>query len=87
MTYTYDAQVLEELSTHGVRPTPTTAPELVHEFVSDLYRFELRRLRQRQVAGKIDKRDYSGHVVELRRKYILISVPIQRWTVRRTSQE
>jgi hypothetical protein len=53
----------------------------VHEFVSDLYRFELRRLKQRQVRGEIEKQDYSAHVVALRRRYILISVPIVRWTV------
>ena len=53
----------------------------MHEFVSDLYRFELRRLKLRQVAGEIEKQDYSPHVVALRRKYILISVPIGRWTV------
>src|SRR2546425_8432693 len=44
-TYRYRPEVLEELLEHGVRPTERTRPELVHEFVSDLYRFELRRLR------------------------------------------
>ena len=81
LPHTYHPQVLKELETHGVKPTPTTPPELVHEFVSDLYRFELRRLKLRQVAGEIEKQDYSPHVVALRRKYILISVPIGRWTV------
>ena len=81
MSYIYHSQVLEQLALHGVTPTPTTRPELVHEFVSDLYRFELRQLRQRQVEGQVDKRDYAAHVVVLRRKYILISVSIVRWTV------
>ena len=83
MSHTYDPQVLDQLALHGVRPTPDTCPELVHDFVSDLYRFELRRLRTRQVGGEIDKRDYVSHVVDLRRKYILISVPIVHWTVRK----
>ena len=80
MTYDYRAQVLEELQTHGIRPKPTTPPALVHDFVSDLYRYELRRLRDRQIRGEIQKRDYSTHVVELRRKYLLMSVPVRSWT-------
>ncbi len=81
MSYIYHPQVLEQLAIHGARPTSATRPEFVHEFVSDLYRFELRRLRQRYVDGDVDKRDYADRVVELRRKYILISVPIMRWTM------
>ncbi|MCE2540133.1 MAG: hypothetical protein J4G16_07025 [Acidobacteria bacterium] len=74
--YRYRPQVLKALAAHGVRPTPATRPELVHEFVSDLYRFELRRLRARQVP----RQAYSGHVVALRRRYLLVSVPLRHWT-------
>ena len=81
MTYSYRPQVLKELRTHGVYPTPDTPPGLVHEFVSDLYRYELRRLRARQLGGEIPKHEYSVHVVKLRKKYILISVPVRFWTV------
>lgn len=79
--YIYHPRILAQLAVHGVRPEPTTAPVLVHEFVSDLYRFELRKLRDRQIGGDIHKQDYSAHVVALRRRYILISVPLPRWTV------
>ena len=78
--YRYRPQVLEALAAHGVRPTATTRPELVHEFVSDLYRFELRRLRTRQVRGEIPRQEYSSHVVALRRRYLLVSVPLRHWT-------
>ena len=78
--YRYRPQVLEALASHGVRPTPSTPPELVHEFVSDLYRFELRRLRARQVRGEIPRQEYSNHVVALRRRYLLVSVPLRHWT-------
>ena len=47
MPYIYRAEVLEQLWAHGVRPTENTRPELAHELVSDLYRFEIRRLRDR----------------------------------------
>ena len=87
MTFHYRPQILEELQRHGVRPTSATPPELVHEFVSDLYRFELRRLRKRQVRGEIEKQDYAAHVVALRKKYILISVPVQRWAVSQDERE
>ncbi len=87
MRFHYRPQVSEELERHGVRPTPATPPELVHEFVSDLYRFELRRLRKRQVRGEIKKQDYAAHVVALRKKYILISVPVQRWAVSQDERE
>ncbi|HVZ20671.1 MAG TPA: hypothetical protein VG871_06395 [Vicinamibacterales bacterium] len=79
MTYCYRHDVLDQLERHGVRPTPSTRPELVHEFVSDLYRFELRRLRERLIRGEIAKRDYFGHVVDLRRQYPLISLKPWQW--------
>jgi len=79
MAYRYHAAVLEELSRHGVHPTPDTPPELVHEFVSDLYRFEIRRLREQLLAGAFPKREYFDRVVELRRKYPLVSVKPHLW--------
>ena len=81
MKFHYRPQVFDELQRHGVRPTPATPPELVHEFVNDLYRFELRGLKTRQVRGEIKKQDYAAHVVALRKKYILVSVPVQRWAI------
>jgi hypothetical protein len=78
-TYRFRPDVLEELWKHGVQPTPSTRPELVHEFVSDLYRFELRRLRDRLVRGEIPRVGYSDRVVELRRQYPLISLKPHQW--------
>lgn len=66
--------VLAQLAHHGIRPTSSTRPELVHEFVSDLYRFELRRLRDRLVRGEIPKVGYFDRVVALRRQYRLVSL-------------
>ncbi len=81
MQFHYRQQVLEQLEQHGVRPMSTTPPELLHDFVSDLYRFELRRLRKRYVRGEIKRLDYSGHVIALRKKYLLVSVPVGRWVL------
>jgi len=78
-SYRYRADVLEQLWRHGVQPTAGTRPELVHEFVSDLYRYELRRLRDRLVRGEIPKVGYYDRVVELRLKYPLVSLKPQQW--------
>jgi hypothetical protein len=77
--YRYRAEVLAQLWRHGVQPKPTTRPELVHEFLSDLYRFELRRLRDRLVRREIPKIGYYDRVVELRRKYPLVSLKAELW--------
>ena len=78
-TYCYRVDVLEQLWKHGVQPTATTPPELVHEFVNDLYRFELRRLRDRLVRGEIPKVGYYDRVVALRVKYPLVSLTPRKW--------
>jgi len=78
-TYCYRADVLEQLWKHGVQPSATTPPELVHEFVNDLYRFELRRLRDRLVRGEIPKIGYYDRVVALRVKYPLVSLKPREW--------
>ena len=38
---------------------------MVHEFLNDLYRYELRRLRDRLLRREIPKPDYYAHVVEV----------------------
>jgi hypothetical protein len=81
-SFRYRPDVLDELLKHGVRPTAATPPALVHEFVSDLYRFELRRLRDRLVGGQIAKLGYYDRVVELRRKYPLVSLKPEFWAER-----
>jgi hypothetical protein len=72
--YRYRADVLDQLWRYGIQPTSSTRPEVVHEFISDLYRFELRRLRDRLVRKEIPKVGYYDRVVELRRKYPLVSL-------------
>jgi hypothetical protein len=76
----YRPEVLETLAGHGLAPAPHTRPALVRGALSDLYRYEIRALRSRLLAGRVAKADYIGHVLELRRKYWLLSVPVDRWT-------
>ena len=79
MRYRYRPVVLQQLLEHGVRPRPDTPPQLVHDFVNDLYRYELRRLRDALVRGAIPKAGYYDRVVELRRKYPLVSLKAHLW--------
>jgi hypothetical protein len=78
--YEYAPEALEVLAGHGLCPGPDTPPGLVRDGLSDLYRYEIRRLKRRLLAGDIPKDDYSAHVIELRRQYWLLSIPVQRWT-------
>lgn len=80
MEHRYTQEALDHLATHGVRPTRATSPDLVHGFLNDLYRYELRRLRDRLRRGEIVKTDYFGHVVEVRRRYPLLAMKQWQWT-------
>jgi len=82
MTDVFRADILEALATHGIRPKPTTRPELVHEFVSDLYRYEIRRLRARLLANDFPKKEYAGRVTQLRMRYRVISMRPGEWLTR-----
>jgi len=77
--YVYRAEILEALLHYGARPTSATRPELVHEFVSDLYRHELRRLRDRLIAKEFPKREYFDRVVALRNRYRIIAMRPANW--------
>jgi hypothetical protein len=80
--YRYRRDVLDELLRLGVCPTPNTRPELVHEFIRDLYRIEIRRLRERLLRKEFARREYAGRVVELRHKYPLTSLRPWEWLER-----
>jgi hypothetical protein len=77
--YRYKEEILAQIADHGLRPTPETPPEKVHEFVNDLYRYELRRLRDRLVRREIAKADYYNLVVEIRRRYPALALKAWQW--------
>lgn len=79
MIYRYKAVVLEELAEHGLTPKPETSPQFLRDAMSDLYRHEIRALRDRCRAGEFSTRDLPAHVVELRKRYILLSIPLAQW--------
>lgn len=75
----YHQQILDELARHGLKPLPTTGPQQLRDAVRDLYKFEIKRLRRAYLDGRIPKREYAGHVVELRKRYWLLSIPMELW--------
>lgn len=77
--YTYHQQVLDALAAHGLIPTSETSPQQLRDAVRDLYKYEIRRLRDRLIAGEFAKRDYAGLIVRLRQRYWLLSMPIELW--------
>ncbi len=76
----YRPEVLEELSRHGLAPRDDTPPERLREQINDLYRIEIRALRDRCRAGEFPTADLPARVVELRKRYLLLSIPMARWT-------
>jgi hypothetical protein len=81
MEFQYRPEILAQLLTHGIRPRPHTSPALIFRYLGELYRYELRRLKRLREQGAIPPREYGGRVVDLRRQYPLVSVPVQAWTV------
>ena len=79
---TFRPEILDELARHGLRPGPDTSAARLREQINDLYRLEIRKLRDRCRAGEFPIGDLSKHVRELRSRYILLSIPIQNWTQR-----
>jgi hypothetical protein len=72
-------EVLEALAGHGLRPKPDTPAALLREQINDLYRHEIRALRDRCRAGEFPVRELAPRVVELRKRYILLSIPTAQW--------
>ena len=77
----FKPEILDELARHGLCPTATTAPEKLREQINDLYRYEIRKLRDRCRAGEFSTRQLPARVIELRKRYVLLSIPLARWTM------
>jgi hypothetical protein len=77
----YRPEILEALAEHGLRPAADTRPEQLRDAVRDLYRYEIRRLRDACRGGAFPVRELSVRVVALRKRYLLLSTPLARWTI------
>lgn len=72
-------EVLEALAEHGLRPHAATPVALLREQINDLYRIEIRKLRDACRAGAFPVNELAPRVVELRRRYMLLSIPTAHW--------
>ncbi len=78
-TWTYPTELAEALLAYGLKPTGTTPPLLVRDAVNDLYRYEIRRLRQRRHDGLVEKSRYVNEVILLRKRYWPLSLQPDDW--------
>jgi len=78
--FRYKAEILAQLATHGVMPKPTTPPTTARAAVNEMYRYELRLLRNRYVLGEFSKKEYYDKVVEIRNRYPVMGVLTRHWT-------
>ena len=76
----YRPHVLEALAAHGLVPRADTPPRILRDAVNDLYRHEIRRLRDQCRAGEIPVKELAARVVLLRRRDLLLSTPLALWT-------
>ena len=83
MTYSYRPEILEELARHGLEPLPGTSPQFLRDAINDLYRIEIRKLRDRCRAGEFSTRELPRYVVDLRKRYVLLSIPLANWLIER----
>lgn len=72
-------EVLAALADHGLRPGAGTPLALLRAQINDLYRIEIRKLRDRCRAGEFPTTELAPRVVELRKRYMLLSIPVDRW--------
>ena len=77
--YVYPPELSEALLSLGLAPTPETRPALVREQVDDLYKHELRALRNRLLVGEFDRPSYVDRIVALRKKYWMLTLPLSAW--------
>jgi hypothetical protein len=79
VTFRYRPEVIEALARHGLAPRHDTSPQLLRDAINDLYRYEIRRLRRQLLRGAFPRADYVPKVIELRGKYMLLSIAMEEW--------
>jgi hypothetical protein len=81
VTYRYRQEILAELLKHGIVPKATTAPSFARAALNEIYRYELRQLRERLLRSEFPKAEYFGRVLAIRNRYRVMAVPLVDWTI------
>jgi hypothetical protein len=79
--FRYREDVLAELFKYGIMPRPHTPPGLVRAFVNDLYRHQLRRLRESLLNKEFPKHEYLDRVVAIRDQYPVLALRPRQWLI------
>jgi hypothetical protein len=77
--FRYRRDVLDVVWRHGIMPTEQTPPELARGYVRDLYKYEIRRLRERYLRKEFSKAQYSLLVEALRNQYAVLALVPRQW--------
>ncbi len=77
--WTYPPELRTALADLGFAPRPHTPPALVRDAVDELYKVELKRLRLRHLRGEVAKADFADRVIQLRKKYWVLTLPVAAW--------
>jgi hypothetical protein len=77
--WTYPAELARALEALGLAPTAETPPAVTRDAVDALYRYELRRLRDRHRSQTLGGAHYVDQVIALRRKYWMLTLPLPAW--------
>src|SRR5205814_152751 len=75
----YPSELQQALAGFGLAPTGDTPPILVRDALSDLYRYELRRMREQLRAGATPKNEYIDRVIALRKRYWPLTLQPDAW--------
>ncbi len=81
-SYRYRPDVLAECEKYGVFPTERTPPEVARGFINELYKFELRKLRDRYMRGEFPKAEYHRLVIGIRDRYPVLALAPRHWVIR-----
>src|SRR5262249_24571549 len=79
VAWIYPPELRDALWAFGLAPHAQAPPGLVRDALSDLYRYELRRMRERHRAGQIAKNDYIDRVIALRKRYWPLTLQPEAW--------
>jgi hypothetical protein len=77
--WAYPPELADALRTIGLAPTPWTPPALARGAVDELYKYELRRLRDRHRRGEVARARYTDQVIVLRKKYWMLTLSLPAW--------
>ena len=77
--FRYRRDVLEQVWRHGIVPTERTPPELARGYVRELYKYEIRRLRERYLRKEFSKGEYYVLVDTLRQQYGVLALVPGQW--------